>query len=145
VKEFIERYPQYVAPNDAMDFLSDNGGIDYNMCQFFNNFEIADMDLWRGEAYTAFFNYLDHQGGFYYERWGDAPVHTIGAALFGGKDGIHFFQEIGYEHYPFTHCPLGELWERGRCSCEQEKNFDYAEGWSCVPKWDRVKDRHREL
>ena len=33
----------------------------------FNNFEIADMDLWRGEAYTAFFNYLDHQGGFYYE------------------------------------------------------------------------------
>ena len=33
----------------------------------FNNFEIADMDLWRGEAYTAFFNYLDHHGGFYYE------------------------------------------------------------------------------
>jgi metal-dependent hydrolase (beta-lactamase superfamily II) len=33
----------------------------------FNNFEIADMDLWRGEAYTAFFNHLDHQGGFYYE------------------------------------------------------------------------------
>ena len=33
----------------------------------FNNFEIADMDLWRGEAYTAFFDYLDHNGGFYYE------------------------------------------------------------------------------
>lgn len=33
----------------------------------FNNFEIADMDLWRGEAYTAFFNYLDHNGGFYYQ------------------------------------------------------------------------------
>ena len=31
--EFIERYPQYVATNDAMDFLSDNGGVDYNMCQ----------------------------------------------------------------------------------------------------------------
>lgn len=31
--EFIERYPQYVTPNDAMDFLSDNGGVDYNMCQ----------------------------------------------------------------------------------------------------------------
>jgi len=25
------------------------------------------MDLWRGEAYTAFFNYLDHNGGFYYQ------------------------------------------------------------------------------
>lgn len=25
------------------------------------------MDFWRGEAYTAFFNYLDSHGGFYYE------------------------------------------------------------------------------
>lgn len=25
------------------------------------------MDFWRGEAYQAFFNYLDAQGGFYYE------------------------------------------------------------------------------
>jgi len=112
----------------------------------FNNFEIADMDLWRGEAYTAFFNYLDHNGGFYYQvcpsmllvnmnksrsnwifvyeqRWGDAPVHTIGASLFGGKDGVHFFREIGYEHYPFTHCPQDGMWERGRCSCDQERNF----------------------
>jgi Glycolipid 2-alpha-mannosyltransferase len=32
-----------------------------------SNFEIADMDFWRGEAYTAFFNYLDSLGGFYYE------------------------------------------------------------------------------
>jgi hypothetical protein len=32
-----------------------------------SNFEIADMDFWRGEAYTAFFNYLDRSGGFYYE------------------------------------------------------------------------------
>jgi hypothetical protein len=32
-----------------------------------SNFEIADLDFWRGEAYTAFFNYLDRHGGFYYE------------------------------------------------------------------------------
>ena len=25
------------------------------------------MDFWRGEAYTAFFNYLDRNGGFYYQ------------------------------------------------------------------------------
>jgi len=25
------------------------------------------MDFWRGPAYTAFFDYLDRQGGFYYE------------------------------------------------------------------------------
>jgi hypothetical protein len=48
-----------------------------------------------------FFEYLDQQGGFYYERWGDAPVHSIGAALFAKKDQIHFFDDIGYRHEPF--------------------------------------------
>lgn len=35
--------------------------------QVWSNFEIADMDFWRGEAYSKFFDYLDSQGGFYYE------------------------------------------------------------------------------
>jgi len=25
------------------------------------------MDFWRGPAYTAFFDYLESRGGFYYE------------------------------------------------------------------------------
>ena len=29
--------------------------------------EIADMEFWRGEAYTAYVDYLDSTGGFYYE------------------------------------------------------------------------------
>ena len=32
-----------------------------------SNFEIADMNLWRGEAYTKLFDHLDASGGFYYE------------------------------------------------------------------------------
>jgi len=32
LSEFIAQNPQYLAPNNAMDFLSDNGGIDYNDC-----------------------------------------------------------------------------------------------------------------
>ena len=38
-----------------------------------SNFEIADMDFWRGEAYTAFFEYLDRRGGFYYEVLSPLP------------------------------------------------------------------------
>jgi hypothetical protein len=37
------------------------------MFQVWSNFEIADMDFWRTEAYSAYFDYLDKQGGFYYE------------------------------------------------------------------------------
>ena len=32
-----------------------------------SNFEIGDMDFWREKAYSKFFDYLDEQGGFYYE------------------------------------------------------------------------------
>jgi hypothetical protein len=32
-----------------------------------SNFEIADMDFWRSQTYTDYFNYLDSMGGFYYE------------------------------------------------------------------------------
>lgn len=32
-----------------------------------SNFEIGDLDFWRGEAYSKFFDFLDERGGFYYE------------------------------------------------------------------------------
>jgi hypothetical protein len=66
-----------------------------------SNFEIGDLNFWRSEAYMKFFEYLDKAGGFYYERWGDAPVHSIGAALFAKKEQIHWFEDIGYKHEPF--------------------------------------------
>jgi hypothetical protein len=44
-----------------------------------SNFEIADMDFWRGEAYSAFFEYLDSQGGFYYEVM--SSLHHLPSSL----------------------------------------------------------------
>ncbi|KAF6747527.1 alpha-1,2-mannosyltransferase [Ephemerocybe angulata] len=135
VREFTALYPEYVPYDNSLDFVSDDGGETFNMCHFWSNFEIADMDFWRGPAYTAFFQYLEVKGGFYYERWGDAPVHSIAAALFLPKDQIHFFDEIGYEHPPFTHCPKsGNNWKKGRCTCDPENNFDFNEG-SCLDRW----------
>lgn len=32
-----------------------------------SNFEIGDLDFWRGEAYSKFVEFLDEKGGFYYE------------------------------------------------------------------------------
>jgi Glycolipid 2-alpha-mannosyltransferase len=49
---------------------------------FWSNFEIGSLDFYRSEAYTAYFEHLDKAGGFFYERWGDAPVHSIAACLF---------------------------------------------------------------
>ncbi|KAJ6630475.1 alpha-1,2-mannosyltransferase [Mycena sp. CBHHK59/15] len=138
VKDFMKEYPEYVAKDNAMGFLSENGGRDFNMCHFWSNFEIADMDFWRGEIYTKFFDFLDKTGGFYYERWGDAPVHSIAAALFLHKSQIHFFNEIGYEHPPNQHCPTDDgVWKKGMCSCDPGKTLDYGP-YSCQNQWDRI-------
>lgn len=139
VKDFIAEHPQYVSPDNSMDFLSDNAGDSYNMCHFWSNFEIADMDFWRSEAYTKFFEYLENTGGFYYERWGDAPVHSIAAALFTRKDQIHFFKDIGYKHAEFAHCPQGRQWREGHCSCDPNDNFDFAQN-SCLRHYMRLHD-----
>ncbi|KAF6747525.1 alpha-1,2-mannosyltransferase [Ephemerocybe angulata] len=138
VKEFMKLHPEHVAQDNAMGFLSSDDGNTYNLCHFWSNFEIADMEFWRSPAYMSFFEYLDQQGGFYYERWGDAPVHSIAAAILLPREKIHFFDEIGYEHNPYTHCPkLGTNWQDGRCSCDQAKSFDYN-GYSCMAKWDKL-------
>jgi len=80
----MTQHPEYVSPDSAMNFLSDDGGIEHNLCTctpfsfsegaarwlmmtVYNNFEIADMEFWRGEAFSAYFDYLDRNGGFYYE------------------------------------------------------------------------------
>jgi len=139
VKEFIQANPDLVASDNAMRFISDDGGNTYNRCHFWSNFEIGDLDFWRGDSYMKFFEFLDSKGGFYYERWGDAPVHSIGAALFAKKDQIHFFGDIGYRHNPFQHCPQGDAHKKGKCWCSPTDNFDY-EWYSCLKRYELLSN-----
>lgn len=96
-----------------------------------------------------FFNYLDASGGFFYERWGDAPVsvsrvfakrpaerfsrrHSIAATLFLPADQLHQFDDIGYRHNPYTHCPSNPKYRAsGKCSCSPSESFD-TDGYSCM-------------
>jgi alpha 1,2-mannosyltransferase len=55
-------------------------------------------------------------------RWGDAPVHSIAAALFLKKHQIHFFNEIGYRHEPFMHCPADPTLQL-KCHCNPNDSF----------------------
>ncbi|KIJ44082.1 glycosyltransferase family 15 protein [Sphaerobolus stellatus SS14] len=136
-KQFIKEHPEYLPADNAMGFLSEDGGETYNRCHFWSNFEIASLNFWRSEPYMKYFEYLDNAGGFYYERWGDAPVHSIGAALFASKDQFHYFEDIGYRHEPFQHCPQGELHSKGKCWCNPSENFDY-EWYSCLKQFEAL-------
>ena len=53
--------PLYVYSNTSVRLL-----LTLN-CPVWSNFEIGDLDFWRGEAYSKFFDFLDEKGGFYYE------------------------------------------------------------------------------
>ena len=68
------------------------------------------------------------------QRWGDAPVHSIGAALFARKDQIHFFDDIGYQHPPFMHCPrLHNVRKERNCSCKPYQSFGKSRSHSSPP------------
>jgi mannosyltransferase len=97
-EKFLAQHPEYLHPNNAMPWLTDsqrrpihnqqaNG---YSTCHFWSNFEIGDLKFWRSQAYEDYFNWLDRAGGFFYERWGDAPVHSIALALFEDSSKIHW-------------------------------------------------------
>ncbi|CAG8803026.1 21575_t:CDS:2, partial [Cetraspora pellucida] len=116
VKEFIKIYPHLITNDSIFDFITNDNGETYNLCQFWSNFEIGDLNLWRSDEYSIFFNFLDEKGGFYYERWGDAPIHTIATALFLKKHQVRYFEEIGYYHHEVINCPQGNEF-LSKCDC----------------------------
>ncbi|KAI9818246.1 MAG: hypothetical protein M1832_004462 [Thelocarpon impressellum] len=141
-QKFLASHPEYVHANNAMDWLTDakrrpghnakaNG---YSTCHFWSNFEVADMEFWRSPAYEEYFNHLDRAGGFFYERWGDAPVHSIALALFEDSSKIHWFRDIGYQHIPFFQCPNSP-----KCRGCEAGRFTDGEAWlndnDCRPNY----------
>jgi alpha 1,2-mannosyltransferase len=123
-RRFIATHPHLTHPEADLRWLLDphnNNG--YNNCQFFSNFEIGSLNFWRSPQAETFFNYLDKAGGFYYERFGDAPVHTLSVAMFVPRSEVWFFRDIGYQHDINHQCPAGL--ER-KCACEPtrlDENF----------------------
>jgi len=135
VKGFMKDHPEHIHKDNAMHFLSNDNGDEYNHCHFWSNFEIGSLDFWRSQPYLDFFDKLDKDGGFFYERWGDAPVHSIAAALLLPKEQLHFFNDIGYWHVPFTHCPTSEKDRLDlKCSCNPKENFDWKD-YSCTSRF----------
>lgn len=132
---FLEKHPEHVNKNCMLDFISDDGGYSYNLCHFWSNFEIGSLDLWRSDAYRDYFDFLDKWGGFFYERWGDAPVHSIAASLFLDRNEIHHFGDLGYYHVPFSQCPIEDETRLSlKCDCDPNSDFTWH-SYSCTTKY----------
>ncbi|KAK6531240.1 hypothetical protein TWF281_008063 [Arthrobotrys megalospora] len=146
-EKFFSENPQYVHPNGMRPFLLQNETRngkpyeDYNTCHFWTNFEIGKTSLWKSEKYMKYFEYLDATGNFFYERWGDAPVHSVALAHMWDKKEIHFFNDIGYEHSPFRRCPKLKAQShgvQGRCLCPLDISLVDESGFSCFDQWKKT-------
>ncbi|KAF7369870.1 Glycosyltransferase family 15 protein [Mycena sanguinolenta] len=122
VKYFMKANPELISPDNAMGMLTDRTGTYYNRCHFWSNFEIASLELWRSEAYLKFFEFLDSRGCTQSQpqRWGDAPIHSFGAALFARKDQIvrtHLLHKIYFTHESLLRIQhfFNEIGERRVC------------------------------
>lgn len=144
--KFIQAYPEYVSKDNLARFITDDEGRTYNGCHFWTNFEIADGDFWRGSEYSEYFRYLDRLGGFFYERWGDAPVHSLAASLFLPKEQIAHLDFIGYWHPPLTHIPPDFLARPAlRCGVNPERDFEWVDGPNCIQNYYIAEDMEDAL
>lgn len=122
-------------PSDenSLDFVSNDNGrtLASTYCIFYNNFEIGAFSLFRNQKYLDYFEMLDKTGGFYHERWGDAPVHTYYALLTLKPNQIHRFKNLGYNHQLWTN------WPKDDTKCDAYK---YPVSNKCVELWDEFVD-----
>ncbi|KAG1105560.1 hypothetical protein G6F42_016947 [Rhizopus arrhizus] len=139
-QSYIEKYPEYINRGEdrLMPWLTDNDFESYNGCHFWSNFEIGSLDFLRSEPYLKYFEHLDKLGGFFYERWGDAPVHSIAVAMLLKTSEVHFFNDIGYKHNPLMHCPTDPFLQKN-CWCDEKENFDWH-GWSCATRYKKIQE-----
>lgn len=107
---------------------------------------------------------------FFYERWGDAPVHSLAVGLFldrkNGSDGsdhfeiamlprnyfhrllthpaseVIFYDAIGYMHPNLVHCPTeSSIRSERQCDCSIWTSFDYRVGYSCLLSWQFYREK----
>ncbi|KAJ7795928.1 hypothetical protein B0H14DRAFT_2620465, partial [Mycena olivaceomarginata] len=89
--------PDLVSSDNTWVFLSDDGGqaiiiVLVLMCVFasavWSNFEIANLDFWRGEAYTKFSTTWMRRAAFIMSAGVPTMYISIAAALLARKDEI---------------------------------------------------------
>lgn len=143
VKNFTSVYPEYVTKGNNFELMTDDEGETFNMCHFWSNFEIGDMDFYRTQRYSDFFEYMDLSGGFFYERWGDAPVHTMAVALFLKREQVHYVDNTGYYHSPNGQCPRdADIRNELNCDCDPNLDFNWAKD-SCIPLYYEINGMSR--
>lgn len=139
-------------PNTSLGFIELNADSkkkergNYNFCHYWSNYEVGNLNFFRGEEYNLYFEALDRTGNFFYERWGDAPVHSMAVSYLLPPEKIQYFDNTGYYHGKIGNCPRDkDYFVKNNCKCNRRLEFSWRR-WSCVPRWFDgldIKSPHR--
>ena len=117
------KMPDPSSKRSILKFVSNDQGKSLtSLCIFYNNLELGRFDLFRSETYLSYFEHLNKEGGFFYERWGDAPVHTYFVSLMLDTSQVHFYDDIHYKHQIDQ---TYKLIEGNRCVSSLNSKFKY--------------------
>ncbi len=132
----IDQYKKSSLPDIK---LNEFDGEEYNLCHFWSNFEIARLDIYKDEKYQKYFDFLESTGGFYKERWGDAPVHSLAVGMFLAPSEVHYFRDFGYRHSTIGHCPanaIGKQLDTTSFSSTESSSFFKIRNLFSQKSWD---------
>ena len=104
VKELWVFTKKYIKDNNLQpsylyEYLDKDGNWDRSL--YYTNFEISNLDFWRSNAYTKYYNAIDQNGGIYYHRWGDHVIHFLALSMLVDQNKIYCFNDIDYSHQDF--------------------------------------------
>jgi hypothetical protein len=74
---------------------------------YYNNFEISRRSIWTSQEYNSYIRYIDHEGGIYFHRWGDAPIKSLAVALFVPEQRTYCFRDTIKYHHSVYGLPQG--------------------------------------
>lgn len=70
---------------------------------------------------------------------GAMPVHSLAAGLFLDTNQIHYFEDFGYQHDLYRHCPSEQSQLGCRCDCPagtNDQSIGHEQNWdTCLPNW----------
>ncbi|KAI9293860.1 glycosyltransferase family 15 protein [Neoconidiobolus thromboides FSU 785] len=123
-----------------LEFVSEDEGNTYNLCHYWNSFEVASFSVFRNQKYLDYFNELEKQGGIFYERWAEGPIKTLFLNFALNRNQIHFFDQIGFYKHPYQYCPKNQAkGENGKvgpvCACDPKFSSELMANTSCNLRW----------
>jgi alpha 1,2-mannosyltransferase len=90
------------------------------------------MTFLRTDVYEGYMDALDKSGGFFYQRYGDAPIRTLAMAMFLNPNQTHYFSDVGYFHAGCYTCPVDEKKVsvyNNLCKCDRRGGWIHGNLW----------------